>query len=140
MHIRHPDPIRDLRESIPKVWERTGGASQAEHEKIKQPGWPDTFDDLVSRDPLIRSKVAVNMLVKTLDNESLGTHLNHMHWSVIELASARRELVTSDRPLHLQNLRGPGGFASLPISPRKLFVATNNVAIANSIRRSVLTP
>jgi hypothetical protein len=42
---------------------------------------------LARRDPLTPIKVQVNLIVKALDNDIVGTHLNRMKWATIDLSA-----------------------------------------------------
>jgi hypothetical protein len=127
LHLRHPDTMPELRAAAQALWDGSGKASQQAYDRIRQPGDPDRFDEyLARRDPLVPVKARVNLIVKTFDNEILGTHINKMKWAVIDLCSAPHRLLTSDRPVGLFNIREPTGIITLPISPTKLFIAVND--------------
>jgi hypothetical protein len=65
----------------------------------------------------------------------MGGHLNQMRWSVVTFKDERHTLLTSDRPIVMTNgIIGPDDHLALPIGPRMLFVATNNVQTENMIR------
>ncbi|MCK1656198.1 DUF4238 domain-containing protein [Bradyrhizobium sp. 151] len=88
---------------------------------------------IVRRDPHVVDKVSVNMIMRAIENVDIGTHINGMHWRVFDLPKSRHELLTSDRPAHYQSLKEENGFISLPIAPRKLFVAANSVRALDTI-------
>jgi hypothetical protein len=46
---------------------------------------------------------------------------------------------TSDRSLQFFNLKDPNGMLSIPISPTKMFVAVNEVAVLDKLRRAAAT-
>jgi Protein of unknown function (DUF4238) len=61
--------------------------------------------------------------------------LNKMRWSVVTFARERYTLLTSDRPIIMTNgIVGKNDHLAIPIGPRKLFVATNNVETESMIR------
>jgi hypothetical protein len=104
----------------------SGTAYQAQYEVIKKPEDPPTFDEyLAARDPLLSSKVHVNMIVKVFDNEILGKHVNNMKWGVIDVSSSPHRFLLTDRPVVFANLNNPDGVVYLPIGPAKLFIAVN---------------
>jgi hypothetical protein len=134
--IRHPDVMVDLRAATTKSWEETGPSSQARYEETREPHQPATFDEYIAAvDPLIPIKVSLNAIIKAFDNETLGTHINGMYWSVIDLSKAHHRLLTGDRPLQYLNLNNPSGFISLPISPTKLFLAANSAQSIINVRK-----
>lgn len=78
----------------------------------------------------------VNLIIKALDNDVVGAHINQMTHAIFDISASPHRLLTSDRPVELFNLRGSNGVLSIPISPTKLFVAVNNRAILDELRRA----
>ena len=137
VHLRHPDAIPELRAGAKAEWDRSGAASQAEYEKIRKPGDPATFDDYMAKtDPLVPSKVQLNMIIKALDNAEVCAHINRMPFAVIDVSGARSTLLTSDRPVEIHALPEPRGLVSMPISPTMLFVAVNETGTFDILRRN----
>lgn len=133
--IRHPDVMVDLRKATVTSWERAGPNAQARYEASKEHHYPATFDEYIAAvDPLIPIKVSLNAIIKSVDNEQLGGHINGMHWGVIDLSKSPHKLLTSDRPLQYDSLKLSKGFISLPISPTKLFLASNNPQSISNVR------
>jgi hypothetical protein len=136
LHLRHPDTMPELRAGAQALWEGSGKASQRQYELIKEPGDPDTFDEyLEQRDPLTAIKARVNLIVKAFDNQIVGEHVNKMRRAVIDVSASPHCLLTSDRPVGLFNIKEAKGMITLPISPRKLFVAVNHPRIFDHLRR-----
>lgn len=135
VHLRHPDAVPELREAAEKIWKASGEDYQARYEEIREPGDPATFDEkLTQRDPLTHIKVQVNLIIKALDNEIVGTHLNQMKWATVDVSSSSVRLLTSDRPVEIFDLKEPGGLLAIPISPTKLFLAANDEATFAKVR------
>lgn len=136
IHLRHPDAVPELRRAAQSIWEGSGEASQRSYEAIRKPEDPATFDEyLQARDPLIAAKMRMNMVIKSFDNDILGTHINGMKWAVVDVSASPIRLLLSDRPIEFSNLKEPRGFVSMPISPTKLFVAANSPASVDNLRR-----
>lgn len=135
IHLRHPDAMPELRAAARSIWDASGDDYQARYEAIRKPGYPSTFDELLQqRDPLIPVKMCVNLIIKALDNDIVGTHLNQMKWATIDLSTSPTPLLTSDRPVEIFNLKEPNGVLSIPISPTKMFVAANEDATFARLR------
>jgi hypothetical protein len=135
VHLRHPDAMPELRAAVKSIWDGSGTAYQAEYEAIKKPEDPPTFDEyLAVRDPLVPSKMHVNMIVKAFDNDVLGTHINNMIWGVIDVSASPHRFLLSDRPVLIADLKEPIGIVALPIGPTKLFIATNSDAGMRHLR------
>jgi hypothetical protein len=139
IHLRHPDAIPELREAAKRIWDASGADYQARYSAIKKPSDPPTFDEyLAQRDPLTPVKMRVNLIIKALDNDIVGAHVNQMKWATIDVAASSHShrLLTSDRPVQLFNLREPNGILSIPISPTKVFVAVNDATTLDKLRRA----
>jgi hypothetical protein len=137
IHLRHPDAMPELRKAAKSIWDASGVDYQARYEAIRQPTDPPTFDEyLALRDPLAPIKMRVNLIIKALDNDIVGAHVNKMPFAIIDLSAWPHRLLTSDRPVELFNLKAPNGLVSIPISPTKLFVAANDEATFDKLRRA----
>ncbi len=135
IHLRHPDAMSELRAGAQNIWGVSGQDYQARYEAIREPGYPPTFDEfLEQRDPLTPVKMQVNLILKALDNEVVGAHLNQMKWATIDLSASSLRLLTSDRPVEIFNLKEPNGVLSIPISPTKMFAAVNDEATFAKLR------
>ncbi|OKO67262.1 DUF4238 domain-containing protein, partial [Bradyrhizobium sp. AS23.2] len=88
---------------------------------------------LTRRDPNIVHKVTINMIMRGIEIIELGTHINGMKWKVFDLPQSKHEFITSDRPTHYWRIRERDGFISLPVGPRKLFVAANSTHVFQSL-------
>lgn len=126
IHLRHPDVMPELRAAAGSIWDQSGAAYQPHYEKERRPGDPATMDEwLATRDPLTRAKIQLNCIIAMLDNQIVGTHLNSMKWSILDVSNSPLGFLMSDRPVEIYRLKDPSGFISTPISPTKLFVAAN---------------
>jgi hypothetical protein len=126
IHLRHPDVMPELRAASGSIWDQSGPTYQAHYEKVRRPDSPATMDEWIATvDPFTRAKVQLNCIIKMLNNKIVGTHLNSMYWSVIDVSNSPFRFLMSDRPVEICRLKEPAGFVSIPISPTKLFVAAN---------------
>jgi len=135
IHLRHPDAMPEMRAATEKIWSASGEDYQARYEGVRKPGDPATFDEyLALRDSLTPIKMQVNLIIKALDNEVVGTHINQMKWATIDVSRASERLLTSDRPVQIFNLKEPNGVLSIPISPTLIFAAVNDPATFDKLR------
>jgi Protein of unknown function (DUF4238) len=137
IHLRHPDAMPELRAAAASIWDASGVDCQARYDATRKPTDPPTFDEyLALRDPLTPVKMRVNLIIKALDNDIVGAHINQMTHAIIDISASPQRLLTSDRPVELLNLKESNGILSIPISPTKLFVAVNDRAILDKLRRA----
>jgi hypothetical protein len=137
IHLRHPDAMPELREAATSIWDASGVDYQARYDAIRKPTDPPTFDGyLALRDPLAPIKMRVNLIIKALDNEIVCTHINQMRYAIVDLSASRHRLLTSDRPVQIFNLKESNGMLSIPISPTKVFLAVNDNATLDKVRRT----
>lgn len=119
----------ELRAGAAAQWDVDGDKYQAEYEKIRKPSDPATFDEYIAiRDPLVKTKMQLNLIIKGLDNEFICSHINQMQWTVADFSHAGLELLVSDRPVEIHALAVPKGIVTIPLTPTKLFIAVNDPA------------
>ena len=136
IHLRHPDAMPELRAAAISIWEGSGEAAQLAYEAIRNPEHPATFDEYCERhDPLVAVKARANMVIKSFDNDILGTHINGMAWAVMDVSASPISMLLSDRPVEISNLKQPNGFVAMPISATKLFVAANDRTAFTNLSR-----
>jgi hypothetical protein len=137
IHLRHPDAMPELRDAAKAIWDASGADSEARYQAIRKPTDPPSFDAYIAlRDPLAPVKMRVNLIIKALDNDIVGAHVNKMPFAIIDLSASPHRLLTSDRPVELFNLEEPNGILAIPISPSKMFVAANDDATFDKLRRA----
>lgn len=135
MHLRHPDAIKELRPAALRIWKNSEPKFQEQYQAIRKPEDPPTFDEkLETLDPLIAIKMQANLIIKTLDNEIIGEHINKLRWAVINVPGPHT-LLTSDRPLVIYRLANPEGYVALAISPNKLFIGANAEGTIEGLNR-----
>lgn len=72
---------------------------------------------------------------RVIDSNLTGRGLNSLRWIVLHDPHSKHLLLTSDRPVVMTNgLNKPNSQLLIPISPRHIFVATNNVDTENYVR------
>lgn len=135
--FRMPTIVHALRSHIVEMWKEGMRALEADYENRRLPSDPPTFAEYVALTNPAASEIgAANMLMQIIDNDHVGPAVFNMHWSRIELTSANVELLLSDRPIDRPlGLADPRAYIALPIAPRVLFLAANNVELARSISR-----
>jgi hypothetical protein len=135
IHTRHPDAIPELKAYARAVLASRPEESQQMYEGIREPGDPATFAEWVAaNDPLAPHRFTLELMMGAIDNEFVGARLIEMHWGIIDVSATPRRFVTSDRPVAFYLLDQPVGSVTMPISPRKLFVAVNDQQYIDKVR------
>lgn len=134
LELRTPADVAGLKERTFLEWARTVPKIQSTWEAARDPGDPATFEEFVSqRDPLLVERFALKVMAVLIDGGRTGVHINNMKWSVLDLTPSNLDLVTSDRAVErVWPLGRPAAFITLPIGPKRLFVAANQ---ESTIRR-----
>lgn len=66
------------------------------------------------------------LIKETMDDPEIGSHINQMRWEVYESGNLRRNFLTYDYPVVIsRGLQLEDTYISIPVSPRKLFLAAN---------------
>jgi len=134
--VRHPDVMSEFRAAAKSLWSKGRDETQLNYEKIRKPEDPETIEEYATTiDPLIEVKARLYLILSAFNNRLFFDHLNKMKWAVADLTASPHCLLTSDRPLVLFNIGDPDGFLFLPVSPRKLFVATNTIKILSEFSK-----
>jgi hypothetical protein len=102
----------------------------AEYAAIRKAGDPETLYGWTAKyQPLVLEEAHKRMLPGLIDHEGVGQHLINMHWAVIDVGAAKHTLLTGDRSfINTHGLKNPLTAVVFPLSPERLFVATNGMA------------
>lgn len=89
---------------------------------------PATFKEYLLGLPVAAKKSAMfNKLNTLLEHDEVGTHINTMHWRILQTPASAPLLLTSDRPaIRTNGLDSNGSHIALPIGPRFLFIASHD--------------
>lgn len=134
LFIRGPDALAAYKAGFKAVYDKPNPATQAKYEAMKAPNDPPTVEEFFEKFfPDRGTTEAMKQFPGVLQNEDLGKHVINMGWNVLEIDAGA--FLMSDAPLVMSNEIGrPEGHLTLPISPRHLFVATNNRQTLNWIK------
>ncbi|SOB87173.1 Protein of unknown function [Sphingomonas guangdongensis] len=134
--FRTPDSLRYFKEAMRLALTVRDDALNARYAELKQEGYPESLEAIVEMmGPEFVEQTAMGLLRKMSDDPKNGLRLNNMVWAVIE-TSGGREFLISDAALHQGNsgIFSAQGYATLPIAPRKLFVAASSPTTVQQIR------
>ena len=136
--MRCPEDLDLLRSLWASRFEETDQTQEAKYRESRGVSDPETFAEYIrALNPVEKEKYFFEVFLSLLDNPSVGSKFNYMHWDFINLDTDGTELFSSDRPIIRTNgLASPNGHLVLPVGPRRLFLAANNRSFISEIRRA----
>ena len=127
--LRAPQDITALKSGVAEEWARCIPDLQARHVAKRTLNDPTTLEEyLAQRSPEYMDQWAMSLLPSLIDHEKIGELLNNMRWLVRRIGSDSGGFLTSDRPVIMSwTLKEPNAFLFLPIGPKAMFVAVNDL-------------
>lgn len=126
--LRDPESIQALKEGISLDWSLSMVELEPQYQAIRKPEDPQTLAGFMQQYESSTDGWAMETAPRLIDHSLLGGLLNNMRWFIREITSENGEFVTSDRPVFSTwTLTEPNAFLFLPIGPKKVFVAVNDV-------------
>jgi hypothetical protein len=126
--MRMPNDIATLKAELSREWARHMPEIEKAYQAKKEPGWPKNFQEYM--DTLLPHEMeswAISVAPTLIDHRLIGELINNMRWFTREI-SGDAQLLTSDRPLiSLYEFSAPDSYIMLPVGPRRMFVAVNNL-------------
>jgi hypothetical protein len=132
--LRNPEYVAKMAAEVASFYARTD--NDEKYLELRGPNDPATFEEYVAQRTFHPAgRMSAYALQKIIDSQAMGGHFNGMRWSVVTFAKERHTLLTSDRPIIMTNgIVGPKDHLALPIGPRMLFLATNNIETEQMVR------
>lgn len=132
--MRNPEYVAKMATEVVGFYARTD--NEEKYQELRGPDDPSTFEEYVAQRTFHPAgRMSARTLQTIIDSPRMGGHLNQMRWGVVTFKKERHTLLTSDRPIIMTNgIAKPGDHLALPIGPRTLFIATNNIETEQMIR------
>jgi Protein of unknown function (DUF4238) len=134
--VRNPESVGKHRVAAEALFKAALPEIEADYAKRHAPTDPATYMEYARiHSPNSAGRIFARLMQRVIDSEFSGSHLNSMRWMVLHDPAPKHLLLTSDRPVVMTNgLDKPNGQLIISISPRHVFVATNNPDTENYIR------
>ena len=138
---RNPEAIaKSIGRAAILAAEAADALSRQNYATLRTLAYPETYEEyqqIAEKAPgYYAAKSTVLVLQRMMDSELIGRRLNRMAWVVVQLRSAY-PLLTSDRPWVMTgSMVQPNFHLSVPILPRLLFIAANDLAVAQQLART----
>ncbi len=121
--LRNPENLQRIKAELERHAAENYEKWREEYERIKKPG-DAPFESI---DALQSAKVMLWSLDKLINNKTLLDNISALQWGMVDVSGTKYRLVTSDRPVvRTDGLSKPDSHLAIPVSPTRLFIATNN--------------
>lgn len=127
LQLRTPSDIVGLKDRARADWGLTVPEIQGRYEALREDGDPETFEAFIeAKDPLLVERIGVRLATVLIDHPGLGERIINMDWDILDLERSNVALLTSDHAVdQVLGLKEPRAFITLPIGPKRLFIAAN---------------
>ncbi len=127
--VRHPDDIAALKRTYPLKFIKASRAEQLDYELARTPSDPPTAEEFFQGlDSSFLENMSLHVLPKMMSHGHTLEGLIDMHWFVVSPPN-HGCFYTCDRPIVACGLEKSWGHWIIPIGPRRLFIAANNLDI-----------
>ena len=126
LFFRAPGNLTAYKDAVASVLKQETPAQQAAYLKDKPEHWPQTLNEaMATMAPHWSEQAAMEILRGLIDDGHRGERINNMVWTVGEMNGGSEFLISDALLHHTTPLHMKGAYLILPISPTRLFVATN---------------
>jgi hypothetical protein len=130
--LRNPENLERIKVEVGRYVTENYDAWKIEYEAIRT----DADKPFTQLDALNIGKVTLYALQKFIENKWLLNNVSAITWGMVDVRGTKYRLVTSDRPVVRTNgLDKPDSHLAIPLSPTRLFIATNNDQMAATFQR-----
>lgn len=133
--MRTPEEVQSFKEHYVASFFEVTPENEANYRRFHVRGAPRSFRAFLAatdRDTVVR--MAMTALVDLMDTPRVGEHIINMRWGIRTFPLGSVPLLASDRPVLMSNpLIGANGYLLLPIGPKLLFYAANDLATERRI-------
>lgn len=135
--FRTPDALRHFKDAFAMALLADDDGLERRFAQARRDGHPVTLAALVeAMGPGFGDHAAMDLLRKMSDDPGNGLRLNTMHWSVIATEGGREFLVSDAALQHSSaGVFSRRGWITIPIAPRRLFVAASDPSVGLAIQR-----
>ncbi|SDB74240.1 Protein of unknown function [Agrobacterium fabrum] len=136
--LRCPEDIHMFRNWWIEDFGRVSAKAERNYQEKRTAEEPATFTEYLLGLPVAAKESAMfNTLNTLLEHDEVGTHINTMHWRILQTPASAPLLLTSDRPVIRTNgLDSNGSHIALPIGPRFLFIASHDADFLRGLLRA----
>jgi len=135
MMFRSPKGIDRLFRTLTDIYEDKETEYQSEYEKFKKPNDPATLYQWIrQRDQNIEAQHLMSMIPRILTSPRIIHLIVNLNWFVEDITDSRFKMLLSDQPIIFSPLEKENGHIALPLSPKRMFVATDSNSLTNLLK------
>ena len=124
--FRTPENLAAYKEAIKNLLLQHDPAHQESYLRDKPDDWPDSFyEAMTTFNPDFPEQAAMQILRGMIDDGERGEKINAMVWTTGEMNGDLEFLISDALLQHTMPIIAKGGHIVMPISPKRVFVATN---------------
>lgn len=129
---RNPEQIAKSHETVSLYASIMRSKYEQEYEARKDDQHPPTFQEFWDEiRPTMIERMWIRLIQSNIDDIEVGNHFNNLVWRVVDFHGSDT-LLTGDRPIIMTNgMVAPDSHLAIPIGPRKMFLATQNIEYSN---------
>jgi hypothetical protein len=95
---------------------------------------PNAYEWVQKEHPRFLENIGKLFLTRMINHQKIGDHIINMCWARIDLSASAVSLLTGDRPfIATHGLADARCILAFPLSPRFLFIATNNPQLVQQV-------
>lgn len=123
--IRSPHDLDATIEEFDKIISEDPEGIEESYQSLKKPEDPPTLIEWIkARDPNFKRKSTLIIIQQMILNFDRNNYLVKIRWSVVDVSMSKYKLLISDAPIIFRPLKLENGHIALPLSPTKLFLAS----------------
>lgn len=126
LFFRTPENLAAYKDAMAVLFSQDTPELRAAYLKDRPEDWPDTLNEAIATiAPDWIEQAAMEILRRLIDEGKRGERINGMVWTVGEMNGGLEFLISDALFQHTTPFYGKGAYIVIPISPRRLFIATH---------------
>jgi len=137
LRIRRPPIIQSLKQDASTQLRASFAGQPEEYEELASDSDPGTLEEWAEKQfPGLIDNFGLSIFHEIVDNPVIGNKILGMRWWIWDFSGTPYELLISDNPcIFTAGIDDPGCIIALPISPSKVFIATQSKSVAEMLRQ-----
>lgn len=138
LRLRQPEIIHQLRHDGKRHLRKSLNENPEEYDELVAEGEPETLEQLTENQyPGLIENFGLSFFHELIDNPHYGNKILQMKWWIWDFNKVTYDLLLSDNPcIFTAGIENKHCVIALPISPKKVFMATQDDDVEDRLRRS----